>query len=307
MQIRILGSAAGGGLPQWNCGCANCRAARDGSPHVRPRRQSSVAISVDGKVWFLLNVSADVREQLAAYDDLCPARGMMRGTPIAGCLLTDAELDHTSGLLQLREGSEFSIFSTPLVRRWLRQFLPIESVVTSFSNRPWLEFTLDEPMQLVMPDGQPAGLEVTAFETGRDVPRFVPEEPTSAVGSVVGLKIVDRAGGGQMVYAPGVPAIEEKLRQAVDGADLVLLDGAFWSDDEPKSCGISDSTSRQMGHLPISGEDGSLAWFSSLQARYRVYVHINNTNPILDERSPEYSKVRECGVQVGNDGDEFVI
>ncbi|NOY29478.1 MAG: pyrroloquinoline quinone biosynthesis protein PqqB [Planctomycetes bacterium] len=307
MHVRILGSAAGGGLPQWNCGCSNCRAARDGSPYVRPRTQSSVAISAEGKWWFLLNVSADVRQQLFVNQQLGPAPGNMRGTSIAGCVLTDAEIDHTSGLLQLREGCVFSILSTPLVRRWLNDYFPIGPIVSAFSDRPWLELPLEASLELTLPDGTPAGLEITAFETGRDVPRFVPEDPRKAVGSVVGLRIRDTATGGTLVYAPGVPAIDSQLEHAVDGADLLLLDGSFWSDEEPRQMGITDRTSQAMGHVPVDGSHGSLEWLAKLPVPKRVYVHMNNTNPMLDESGPEHARVQESGVQVGMDGDEFIV
>ncbi|MDC0936743.1 pyrroloquinoline quinone biosynthesis protein PqqB [Pirellulales bacterium] len=307
MRVRILGSAAGGGLPQWNCGCSNCRAVRDGSPYVQPRSQSSAAVSADGRHWFLLNVSADVRQQLLAFDDLGPAPPAVRGTPITGCLLTDAEIDHASGLLQLREGCEISVYSTPLVRRWLNKFFPIEPIVSVFSQRPWFELPLEESLPLALPDGTPTGLEVTAFETGRDVPRFVSEEAAEAIGSVVGLEIRDRATGGKFVYAPGVPAIDKRFEQAVSGARLLLMDGSFWSDDEPVQVGIVGRTSRQMGHLPVGDPQGSLAWLAELPVRDRVYVHINNSNPMLDENGPEHARVRECGVRVGVDGDEFVV
>jgi len=307
MRVRILGSAAGGGLPQWNCGCPNCRAVRDGSLHVRPRTQSSAAVSADGQWWFLLNASADVRQQLLSFNDLGPAPPAVRGTPIAGCLLTDAEIDHASGLLQLREGCEFSILSTPLVRRWLNEYFPIGPVVSAFSERPWLELPLGAARQLVLPGGTPTGLAVTAFETGRDVPRFVPEEAAEAAGSVVGLEIRDQATGHKLVYAPGVPAIDERLRQAVAGASLILMDGSFWSDNEPEQLGIVGRTARQMGHVPVGDPDGSLAWLADLPVRERVYVHINNSNPMLNENGPEHALVRECGVRVGVDGDEFTV
>lgn len=307
MRVRILGSAAGGGVPQWNCGCANCRAVRENASHVTRRTQSSVAITADDQSWFLLNVSADVRQQLVTYSDLGPAPGFARDTPIAGCLLTDAELDHSSGLLQLREGSQLTVYSTPLVRKWLNAYLPIEPVVSVFSNRTWVELPLDVPLQLAVTDGRPAGMTVTAFETGRDVPRYVPEDAATAVGSVVGLSIVNKASGGKLVYAPGVPAINPPLEHAVAGADLVLLDGSFWSDDEPQEHGITTRTSQQMGHLPVSGSSGSLQWFKTLSARHRVYIHINNTNPMLDECGREHTQVRKCGVHVGFDGDEYLI
>jgi len=307
MHVRILGSAAGGGLPQWNCGCPNCRAARNGTPYVRRRTQSSVAISADGRWWYLLNVSADVRQQVQSNDDLGPPNDGVRGTTIAGCILTDAEIDHTSGLLQLREGCKFWVMSTPLVRRWLNEYFPIEPILSSFSDRYWLELPLDAPQPLALPDGNLSSLVVTAFETGRDVPRFVAENVDHAVGSLIGLEIRDEQTNGKLVYAPGVPKIGLRLQQAVTGANLVLLDGSFWSDDEPQELGITDRSSRQMGHVPVSGPQGSLQWFAKQPGCERVYVHMNNTNPMLDESGPEFSKVAASRVRVGADGDEFLL
>src|SRR5579884_2669738 len=152
MQVRILGSAAGGGLPQWNCGCANCAFARAGAAHVRPRTQSSVAVSADGRSWFLLNVSPDVRQQILAFPPLGPPTGRKRGTGIAGCVLTDAELDHTAGLLLLREGGDYGIVSTPLVRRWLNRHLSVGAVL---AGRPWLDLPLVGHLDLPLPDASP--------------------------------------------------------------------------------------------------------------------------------------------------------
>lgn len=305
MRVRILGSAAGGGLPQWNCRCANCEAARRGSAGVRPRTQSSVAVTADGRSWFLLNVSADVRVQLAASGDLWPPAGTPRGTPIAGCVLTDAEIDHASGLLQLREGCTFGIFSTPVVRRWLNRYLPIGPILAPFADRPWTDLPLDALFELPLPDGAKSGLRLRAFELGRDVPRFVPEGAAEAAGSVIGLEIEDPASGGKLVYAPGVPVLGESLRKAADGADCLLIDGTFWSDDEPLQMGIANTTAREMGHLCVSGAGGTLAWLSRLAVRHRVYIHINNTNPMLNESGPERREVHDGGVRVGQDGDVF--
>ena len=317
MRIRILGSAAGGGLPQWNCRCPNCQAARAGSPDVQPRSQSSVAISADGDRWFLLNVSADVRQQILAFADLGPrasppapmraqdSEAVQRGTCIAGCVLTDAEIDHTSGLLQLREGCSLGIISTPLVHRWLSQYLPIETVLRCFAQRPWIDLPLNAPLELPLPDGAPSGLEVRAFEAGRDVPRFVPEDPAEAVGSVVGLQIQDTKTGGKLLFAPAVAAIDRRLAEAAEGSDCILIDGTFWSDDEPIRSEITNRTARQMGHVPVDGADGSLNWLNARPVRHRVYIHINNTNPMLDRRSREHQLVKEKGVKVGADGDTF--
>lgn len=307
MRIRILGSAAGGGLPQWNCRCANCDSVRSGSADVRPRTQSSVAVTADGHHWFLLNVSADVRMQLAATSELWPPDADRRGTTIAGCILTDAEIDHTSGLLQLREGCTFGIYSTPIVRRWLNRYLPIGPILTPFAERPWTDLPLEESVELRLPNGDLAGLRLRAFELGRDVPRFVPEGAAEAVGSVIGLAIEDAASGGKLVYAPGVPAIGDSLRNAVEGANCLLMDGTFWSEDEPRLMGIANSTASPMGHVPVSGAQGSLAWLARLPVQHRVYVHINNTNPMLNERGREHREVTDVGVQVGTDGTVFEI
>ncbi|HLJ12670.1 MAG TPA: pyrroloquinoline quinone biosynthesis protein PqqB [Planctomycetaceae bacterium] len=305
MRIRILGSAAGGGLPQWNCRCANCDKARTGSADVLPRTQSSVAVTADERSWFLLNVSADVRVQLAAASELWPPAGTVRGTTIAGCVLTDAEIDHASGLLQLREGCTFGIFSTLVVRRWLNQYLPVGPILAPFADRPWTHFALDAPFELPLPGGGSSGLVLRAFGLARHAPRFVPESGEDDAGSVIGLKIEDARSGGKLVYAPGTPAIGESLRNAAEGADCLLIDGTFWSDDEPKQMGIANSTSREMGHLPVSGEGGSLEWLAGLRVAHRVYVHINNTNPMLDESSPQHRMVHDKSVRVAKDGDEI--
>lgn len=307
MRIRILGSAAGGGLPQWNCRCPNCDAARQGSHHVRPRTQSSVAVTADGQNWFLLNVSADVRSQLAESSDLWPPAGAQRGTAIAGCVLTDAEIDHTSGLLQLREGCVFGIFSTPVVRSWLNRYLPIGPILAPFADRTWTDLPLDSGFELPLANGAPSGLRLHAIELGRDVPRFVPDSTVDAQGAVIGLAIEDTASGGKLVYAPGVPAIGQPLRAAAEGADCLLIDGTFWSDVEPMQMGITNTTARNMGHVPVAGAEGTLAWLSSLPIRHRVYVHINNTNPMLNEAGREFREVNEYGIRVGADGDEFEI
>ncbi len=307
MRVRILGSAAGGGLPQWNCGCPNCQRVLAGSECVQRRTQSSVAISANGDSWFLLNVSADVRHQIMDFPQLGPSATCSRGTSIAGCVLTDAELDHTSGLLQLREGGVIAIHSTAIVRRWLSGHFPIAPLLAHFADRPWNEIQLNEPFRLSPPNDPDGGLEVRAFETGRDAPRYVSPEPTTTAGAVIGLSIRDPQTGGKLVYTPGVLEVDESLRNAVDGADCLLIDGSFWSNDEPSQYGITDRTAAQMGHLCVGGPQGSLAWLTELPVRYRVYVHINNTNPMLDTSSPEHAEVRKQGIDIGTDGDEFVF
>jgi pyrroloquinoline quinone biosynthesis protein B len=305
MKVRILGSAAGGGVPQWNCRCPNCAAARAGSPDVRPRTQSSVAVSAGGPAWFLLNASPDVRQQVLAFPPLGPAVDTPRCTAIAGCVLTDAEIDHVTGLLLLREGPPFRVFCTALVRRWLNRYLPVEPVLARFADPPWTELPLDESVDLPLPDGSPSRLRVRAFEVNRHVPRFAAGDTTAAAGAVVGLVVQDTKTGGKLVYAPCVASLNPSLVAAAREADGLFIDGTFWSDVEPMRFGIGGGTAREMGHLPVGDAQGSLEWLADLPARDRVYVHVNNTNPMLNERGPEHRLVRERGVRVGADGDEF--
>jgi pyrroloquinoline quinone biosynthesis protein B len=226
---------------------------------------------------------------------------------IAGCVLTDAELDHTAGLLFLREGDSFSIFGTMTVRRWLNRYLPLEPLLACFAKPSWMDLPLNQSVRLTDKDNTSAGLLMRAFEVQRHVPRFVSEEVASATGSVIGLQIEDRNTGGKLVYAPCVGSLMEPLLSMAKEADAVLVDGTFWSDDEPLRCGIGQRTATQMGHVPVSGLAGSLSWLSKLPARHRMYIHINNTNPMLNERGPEFRLVNEQGVRVGADGDEFVL
>lgn len=306
MRIRILGAAAGGGLPQWNCNCPNCRAARSGDSHVVPRTQSSVAVSADGCAWFILNLSPDIRTQIHSFPPLSPQGDAPRGTGIAGAILTDAEIDHTLGLLLLREGCPFPVHSTPTVRRWLNRYLPIEPVVSRFTPRPWVELIPGEPCPLRTPGGDESGLTVTVFELDSHLPRFVTDPSEDPAGAVAGL-IIEGPGGGRMVYAPGVARITPGLRAAAEKADLVMIDGTFWTGDEMIRLGLGTRDASDMGHLPVGDAGGSLEWLSGLAAARKVYLHINNTNPMLNDAGPEAARVREAGISIGRDGDEFGI
>lgn len=297
MRIRILGSAAGGGVPQWNCRCPNCEAVRAGSPRVRPRTQSSLAVSADERNWLLLNVSPDIRQQILAFPPLGPPAGKERGQGITGCVLTDAEIDHTAGLLLLREGEPFFILSTPLVRHWLNRYLPLEPLLANFASPAWRDLNLDHPTEIL-------DLLIRPFEVQRHVPRFVKED--DAAGSVIGLLIHDLKSGGKLLYVPCVGSLDGMLLSLAREVDAILLDGTFWSNDE--SLGFGKRTALQMGHVPVSGPQGSLTWLGGLptgRPRHRVYIHINNTNPMLNEDGPESRLVKESGVCVGADGDMF--
>lgn len=254
-----------------------------------------------------MNASADIRLQILNFPDLGPAEGESRGTAIAGCVLTDAEIDHTSGLWMLREGCVFSIYSTPIVRRWLNEYIPIEPVLAHFAERPWRELALGAAAELSGADGEPTGLTVRAFSQDPHCPRFVNEDPEGVEGSVVGLVIEDAATGGRMVYAPGVASINPSLRSAVDGADALFIDGTFWDNEEMIRLGLGEKTGEDMGHLPVGGPEGTLAWLAGLPVRDRIFVHINNTNPMLNRTSPQAAKVERSGIRIGMDGDEFEV
>ncbi len=307
MRIRILGAAAGGGLPQWNCRCSNCVLARNGSPDVPKLTQSSVAVSADGVKWFLLNVSPDIRQQIQDFPKLTPQGEALRGTGIAGCVLTDAEIDHTSGLLLLREDTLIQIYSTPLVRRWLREKFPVEPILSAFRPRAWNEVSPGQPFTLCDASGVPSTLRVTAIDLPGHAPIYAGAWREPLAGAITALRIEDTATRGVFVYAPAVARITPELDEAANGAQVVFVDGTFWSINEMVDLGLSKRNAQDMGHVSISGPDGSLEWFRAKKAAQRVYIHINNTNPILNASSSERKVVEAAGIHVGCDSDEIEI
>lgn len=302
MRVMLLGSAAGGGFPQWNCWCPTCRAARE-NPHLaRPRLQSSLAVSADGHGWFLCNASPDVREQLAMLPSRAATR--LRHTPVEGIVLTDAELDHTLGIALLREGRRLHVYATAAVTRTLECDSRILPVTRAFAGVSVTELPLDEAMELRDRDGAPSGLTVEAFAVPGDPPRFA---STETPGHTVGLIIRDAATGGTCAFVPGCGALDETILGRLARVDLIFFDGTCWSDDELIRLGISERTATEMGHLPISGADGSLAQLARLPAPHKVYTHLNNTNPVLLEHSPERATAEEAGMRVGMDGMAFDV
>jgi len=298
MKVILLGAAAGGGFPQWNCWCPGCRTARADPARARPRTQSSIAVSGDGTRWVLINASPDVREQLARIARPTPPPGVVRDVPIEGVVVTDAELDHTIGLLLMREARAMRVYATAEVTRVLERDSRILPTLRAFAAVSLVPLVLDSPVTLRDRAGDDAGLTVEAFAVHGDLPRFAGAE---SAGSTVGLLLSDGAGA-TVAYIPGCGAIDAAVMDRCRRADAVLFDGTFWSDDELEALGISGSRARQMGHVPIGGADGSLAVLSGLSARHRIYVHINNTNPILIEGSSERQAVEARGVVVGVDG-----
>ncbi|HXM38470.1 MAG TPA: pyrroloquinoline quinone biosynthesis protein PqqB [Gemmatimonadales bacterium] len=305
MRVIILGSAAGGGLPQWNCGCANCRAARaDGAG----RTQSSVAVSADGERWILLNASPDLRVQLAAHPALWP-RGA-RGTPIQAVMLTDGEIDHTLGLLLLRESAAtLPVYAPAGVAALLGAEWPLYRVLAAYAGVD-ARIIPDggpggRPLQLTNAQGESLGVQCTAFPVARRPPRYA--RGATAATFDVGLRLRDERTGGTLAYIPTAGAVDDAVRAAATGADVLLFDGTFWADDELRAAGVDAPTAREMGHLPVGGPAGGIELLPRAGAKRTVLVHINNTNPILCRTSAERAQVEAAGLEVGEDGMEFEL
>jgi pyrroloquinoline quinone biosynthesis protein B len=306
MIIKLLGSAAGGGYPQWNCACPNCRRARSGEPSARARRNDSLAISPDGSRWILLNASPDVCLQTEENACLHPGPSL-RGSPIQAVLLTDAELDHTIGLLQLRQGSSIDVYATQPVLGALADGFPVRRIIEPFANFRWHETRPEESFPLF--GGQ---LSVCPFDLGDKPPRYVGASPLREASRQqqpwsVGYRITDGTTGGIAVYAPGIEAWSRTLERHLEGADCILLDGTFWVGNELRELGVSELHASDMGHLPVDGPGGSAERFARLPARRKVYVHINNSNPMLLEDSPERRELTDLGIEVGFDGMEMEV
>ena len=297
MRVRVLGSAAGGGFPQWNCRCETCAAARAGE-RARPRTQSSLAIRGDDGPWFLVNASPDLRQQLETLD-----QGDVDGVrepPIAAVLLTDAEIDHTAGLLLLRESATpVRVFGAAGVERALTDGYPVVPMLERYCGTEWQTLEPGRPQPL---DG--SSLVVEPFPTGGDAPRYLGSEVELEAS---GFVIRDRATGGVVTYAPGLASLDDGVIARFAASDLVLVDGTFWHDDDLVRLGISDRTARDMGHTPLAGRGGTLDVLSGLERPRKVLVHINNTNPILFEDSAEREQVVRAGVEVAYDGLEVEL
>jgi pyrroloquinoline quinone biosynthesis protein B len=298
VRIRVLGSAAGGGFPQWNCHCDTCEAAR-GGVRARPRTQSSLAIRGGEGPWFLVNASPDARQQLEA---LTPGQvDGVRTPPIAGVLLTDAEIDHTAGLLLLRESQvPVRVFGDQGVEQALRRGYPVLEILDRYCGADWQTL---EPQQARPLEG--SSLTVEPFETGGDAPRYMDGSDVELQAS--GFVFRDGASGGVVTYAPGLARLDDGVLGRLAASDVVLVDGTFWRNDELASLGISKRSARDMGHLPLSGSGGTLEALARLERPRKVLVHINNTNPILLEDSPERKAVQGAGVEVAYDGLEIAL
>lgn len=296
MRIRILGAGAGGGLPQWNCGCPNCRAARDG--RLPPMTQSSIAASADGTAWAVINASPDIRSQLAATPELHPTGP--REVPLRAVLLTNGDIDHVAGLLTLREKQPFTLFVTEEIHGVLAANPIFSALDPALVERRAV--ALDRPFALA------PGLEARLFAVPGKVPLYL-EGETVAIDlegeQTVGVELASAAG--RAFYVPGCARITPLLADRLRGAPLVLFDGTLWDDDEMVRAGLGAKTGRRMGHVSISGPDGSLAALARLGIGRGLYVHLNNTNPAVDPASPKAAAVRAAGWEIARDGMEIAL
>jgi pyrroloquinoline quinone biosynthesis protein B len=310
MFIRILGSGAGGGFPQWNCNCHNCAAVRAGASGFRARTQSSLAVSRDGTNWLLLNASPDLRQQIAAVPALSPPRdGGSRGSPIKAVVVTNGDVDHVTGLLTLREGQPFAIYGA----RRVLDVLAANSLfnVLTPDRVPRIPLSMGQSTR-IGGAGVELGLVVEVFAVQGKVALYLEDVNAgpnfgTQEGDTVGLRVSDAESGRAFFYVPGCLRIDESLAARLRGAALVFFDGTLWSDDEMIRQGLLGKTGGRMGHVNQSGPDGSMAGFAPLGVERKVYVHINNSNPILDEASSERKVAEAAGWEIAYDGMEIVV
>ena len=299
MLIHVLGSAAGGGFPQWNCNCTMCRGHRDGSIQSHSRTQSSIAVSANGIDWVVINTSPDILTQIRQFPELQPAR-QVRDTGIAGIILTDAQIDHVTGLLMLREGCPHDVFCTQQVAQDLSEGFPLFKVLESYNgglNRIPVHtdgraFSIDKL----------ENLSFAAYPLISNAPPFSPRRDDPQPGDNIGLLIEDASTNKTVFYAPGVGVIEDAVVEAAEKADCIMIDGTVWTNDEMQQRGVGHKLGTDMGHLPQSDPGGMIDFLKSLGDKRKILIHINNTNPILDENSPQRQQLEQLNIEVAFDG-----
>ena len=305
MKILVLGSGAGGGYPQWNCNCELCAGVRYGTKRATPRTQSSIAVSQDGEHWVLLNASPDLGQQVR-HQPLLHPRGTPRHTPIKAVILMAAQIDHATGLLSLREGPPIELYCTPCVFEDLTTGLPILPTLQHYCGVHWhiLPVAGDNTIAEFEIDGVP-GLEFHAMAITGKAPPYSPHRTDPAVGDNIALVIADSVTGERLFYAPGLAQVGDSELLAMQGATCVMVDGTFWTDDEMIAAGLVAKTAEELGHLPQSGPHGMVAALCTVPARRKVLIHINNSNPILDEDSEQRRELHAHGIEVAHDGMEI--
>lgn len=310
LRLKIVGSAAGGGFPQWNCNYRLSRAARAGTAGVRRRTQSSLAASANGRDWVLFNASPDILQQIAETPDLQPrSDGPLRSSPIRAVVLTNADVDHVAGLLSLRERQPFAIYATAEVLAVLDAnsiFNVLDRDIVPRRQLPEGEFEVCDA------DGRGTGVRIESFAVPGKVALYMEASRPDAdfasdSGDTTGIRIAGSKGGGSVYYIPGCARIDAALRSRLSGAACLLFDGTVFTDDEMITAGVGTKTGARMGHIAMSGPKGSIAGLKDVKVGRRIFVHINNTNPVLDENSAEHAAVRAAGWEVAHDGMEIEL
>jgi pyrroloquinoline quinone biosynthesis protein B len=304
LQIHLLGTGAGGGFPQWNCNCHNCKRLRSGEIKSSARTQSSITISGNGEDWVLFNASPDIRAQIESFPPLQPAR-KVRDTGICSIVLCDAQIDHTTGLIIMREHDKpWDVYCTAAVHEDMTTGYPIFNMLGHFRGVNWHEVKTDQS-SFTIPKAD--NLIFTAVPLKSEAPPFSPHRHNTVAGDNIGFRVEDTSTGKNLFYAPGLGEIEEHVVEYMADADCILIDGTVWTDDEMSNEGISDKRAKEMGHLDQSSEGGIMSILAPLTKPRKILIHINNTNPILDEESPQRAALNEAGIEVSYDGMDIVL
>lgn len=299
MFVHVLGSGAGGGFPQWNCNCANCKGVREGTIKTSPRTQSSIAVSANGTDWILFNTSPDIKKQLDDFPALQPAREV-RDTAITAIVITDAQIDHVTGMLTLREHNKpWEVYTTKAVYEDLTTGFPVFNILGHFRGINHHEIATDQS-SFTIPTAE--GLVFTAVPLKSEAPPYSPHRHNTVPGDNVGIKIEDTRTGKNLFYAPGLGVAEPHVLEYMEKADTVLVDGTVWTDDEMSNEGISDKRAQEMGHLDQSSEGGIMSLLNAMEKPRKILIHINNTNPILNEESEQRQILNKAGIEVAYDG-----
>ncbi|MEK9873149.1 MAG: pyrroloquinoline quinone biosynthesis protein PqqB [Betaproteobacteria bacterium] len=305
MRVRVLGSAAGGGFPQWNCNCPNCDGVRKGTINAKRRTQSSIAVTGDNVNWLLFNASPDILTQFQGFPELQPARSI-RDTAVKSVLLMDAQIDHTTGLFMLREGkTPLNIYCTDMVYEDLTTGNPIFNILGHYCGINWNKISMDS-LDSFEAEGVP-NLKITAVPLSSKAPPYSPHRNNPHIGDNIGIQVEDATSGKKLFYAPGLAEIEDQIKPFMEQADCLMVDGTCWTNDEMAKLGIAQKMSLDMGHLPQSDPGGMIEVLRPLRASKKILIHINNTNPILREDSPERAVLADEKIDVAYDGMDLTI
>nr|WP_232284441.1 pyrroloquinoline quinone biosynthesis protein PqqB [Bacillus timonensis] len=303
--MRVLGVAAGGGFPQWNCACPNCRSVRDGDNALKPMLQSSLVISANDNDWYLVNAGPDVSRQIETFAALHAGPGI-RETPLAGVILTDAELDHSIGLLSLREGSQLTIYGTETVKNCLHTSFPVFPMLKNYCSWEWQ--TLTPQRKVRIGESSESSILIETVLVSRKPPLYAKTASDKTEGIwEVGFLFQNEWSGKCVAYFPTLDTITPEIESALHKADILFVDGTFWSEDELVSLGATNRNARDMGHLPISGSSGIIEKLASFSAERKILIHINNSNPILKKDSNEAKELKQHGIEIAYEGMELEV